>query len=102
MRLENKTLKLHERFHSETSKIAWQDLQRFFAKGQVIFISEDLDLIDVACQIAENNKAQIETWMQNKEINKVSDEQALNWYKANSSLWSVVVKPWILVQELRK
>jgi hypothetical protein len=30
---------------------------------------------------------------------KVTDEQAFVWNETDASLWTVVVKPWILVQE---
>jgi len=36
----------------ETSRIAWEELQRFFASGKAIFVSGTLDLIDVAIQIS--------------------------------------------------
>jgi hypothetical protein len=31
-------------------------------------------------------------------MERVSDEQAQAWFEADADLWTVVVKPWILVQ----
>ena len=82
----------------ETSKIAWIELQRFFAAGQVISVSNDLDLIEVAYQMSVDNHVFISSCLQNQSIAKVSDKQALKWFESNSEVWAVVVKPWVLVQ----
>ena len=83
----------------ETSQIAWNELQRFFATGSAVFVASSLDLIDVAYQFSIDNKDQVTQWMQNNQISLVSDQQALMWLEADTSVWAVVVKPWILVQE---
>jgi hypothetical protein len=83
----------------ETSQIAWNELQRFFASGSAVFVASSLDLIDVAYQFSIDNKDQVTLWMQNNQISLVSDQQALMWLKADTTVWAVVVKPWILVQE---
>ena len=83
----------------ETSQIAWNELQRFFASGSAVFVASSLDLIDVAYQFSINNKDQVTQWMQNNQIFLVSDQQALMWLEADTTVWAVVVKPWILVQE---
>jgi hypothetical protein len=58
-----------------------------------------LDLIDVAYQFSIDNKDQVTLWMQNNQISLVSDQQALMWLEADTTVWAVVLKPWILVQE---
>ncbi len=83
----------------ETSQIAWNELQRFFASGSAVFVASSLDLIDVAYQFSIDNKDQVTQWMQNNQIFLVSDQQALMWLEADTTVWAVVVKPWILVQE---
>ncbi|WP_262965269.1 DUF2288 domain-containing protein [Methylobacter psychrophilus] len=88
-----------EKVNLETSKIAWQELQRFFASGTAVFVASPLDLVDVAYQFSIDNKDQVAQWLQNKQIALVSDQQALEWLEADSEVWAVVVKPWILVQK---
>ena len=83
----------------ETSQIAWNELQRFFASGSAVFVASSLDLIDVAYQFSIDNRDQVTEWMQNNQIALVSDQQALKWLEADVNVWAVVVKPWILVQE---
>jgi hypothetical protein len=82
----------------ETARIAWKELQRYFASGAAIIVSPDLDLVEVALQISGDNKAQIEQWLVAGQIGKVTDEQALAWYEADADMWAVVVSPYVLVQ----
>lgn len=89
---------LRAKINLETSRIAWSELQRFFAAGTAVYVAAGLDLIEVATQIAEDNKAQIEQWMQQGLVGQISDEQARTWFEGDAELWAVVVKPWVLVQ----
>jgi len=82
----------------ETSLIAWQELQRFFAAGLAIAVHPSLDLVDVAYCFSIDDKQQVQEWMQDQRVAAVSDQQALEWFQHNSEVWAVVVKPWILVQ----
>lgn len=84
----------------ETSRIAWKELQRFFAGGAAIFVSEGLDLVEVAVQISKDNRAQVALWMDAGQIARVSDSQAVAWYEADADVWAVVVRPYVLVQQV--
>ena len=85
----------------ETAQIAWKELQRFFASGATLFVSSDLDLVEVAFQISEDSKSQVAQWMAAGQIGRVSDEQAQAWYDADAVVWAVVVSPYVLVQSAR-
>ena len=82
----------------ETSQIAWKELQRFFASGAALVVSRELDLVEVAFQMSQDNAAQIQQWMAEGKFGKVTDEQAATWYEADAVMWAVVVSPWVLVQ----
>ena len=84
--------------NAQTAVIAWRDLQRYFAAGVAIFVAPQLDLVDVACQVALDNGAQVAAWMAGDELGPVSDPQARKWFDDDALVWSVVVKPWVLVQ----
>lgn len=88
-----------EKVNLETSKIAWKELQRFFASGSAVYVAPELDLVDVAYQFSIDNKEQVASWMQNHQLALVSDQQAIDWFDSDAEVWAVVVKPWILVQE---
>ena len=86
------------RINAETARIAWRELQRFFAQGHAIYVSPDLDLVDVALQMQRDNQATIESWLASARLAPVSDAQALDWFANDATHWCVVVKPWVLVQ----
>jgi hypothetical protein len=90
---------LRAKLNQETSQMQWTELQRFFAAGTVIAVSDDLDLIEVATSISNDDTKSVTQWMAENRIAKVSDAQATAWLEADAALWTVVVKPWILVQQ---
>ena len=83
---------------SETARIPWLELQRFFAAGKVMLVAAELDLIDVAHALQLDNVEQVKKWTENLQLSPVSDVQAKQWVAEDASLWTVVIKPWILVQ----
>ncbi len=89
-----------EKMNLETAKISWKELQRFFANGSAVYVATSLDLIEVAQQFSLDNKAQVEQWIEEGRVGKVSDRQALEWYEQGAAVWTVVVKPWVLVQSV--
>ena len=91
---------LHAKVNMETSRIAWKELQRFFASGVAIEVSARLDLVEVAMQMHSDNKARFENWLTEGLIRKVPDEQAAAWLATDAYVWAVVVSPWVLVQTI--
>jgi hypothetical protein len=85
---------------AETAKIPWLELQRFFASGKVIWVAGDLDLVEVACALQQDDVQRVGEWTDNLQLAAVSDGQARQWVADDSLLWAVAIKPWVLVQEL--
>ena len=71
----------------------------FRSGGTVIAVSDQLDLVEVALRITQDDKAAVAQWMAENRVGKVSDQQAAAWLEADALLWTVVVRPWILVQQ---
>lgn len=90
---------LRTKLNGETAKAAWAEMQRHHARGVVVRVASDLDLIDVAVAMAQDDGGRINQWMQAGQVDKVSDDQARDWLARNPDLWTVVVAPWVLVQE---
>ena len=85
-------------FHGQTSRLSWHDLQTFYARGAVVRVAAELDLVDVAVQLRLDNAAGLESWMNGGQVGPVSEELAREWFDDNTVLWVVVVAPWVLVQ----
>lgn len=85
---------------SETAKIPWLELQRFFASGKVIWIAGNLDLVEVALAVQQDDVHSVNSWTADQSLAAVTDDQARQWVIDDSLLWAVAIKPWVLVQEL--
>ena len=83
-----------------TAQIEWKDLEPNFARGEVLVVASELDLVDVAQALIDDDSASGKGWMQANHLTSASDEQAADWHQRNpDSLWAVVIRPWVLVQE---
>lgn len=89
---------LKSKLNLETATAPWHELQTFFAQGLVLNISKELDLLTVGEQFAADNKTLFEQWLAAGQVSQVSDQQALDWYENDATVWTLVIKPWILVQ----
>lgn len=85
----------------ETAQMQWRDMQRYFASGAALFVSPELDLVETAFQMSEDNAVLIAQWMAAGQFGKVTDEQARTWLETDAILWAVVVSPWVLVQAVK-
>jgi len=89
---------LRANINNETSQINWHELQRFFAGGWLIYVSPQLNLLDVAVAFSVDDKEQVTRWLTSGDVAKVDDDQAKQWHVADTLFWSNVVKPWVLIQ----
>ncbi len=89
---------LRLKLNSETARIHWNELLRYFASGLVVVVDDALDLIDVAVAFTEDDKVSVAHWLTAQRVSKATDAQAEAWLEHNPQLWTVVVRPWILVQ----
>lgn len=83
----------------ETARIPWRDLQRFFASGSTLAVSPELDLLTVATAMAQDQTGAVQAWLDQGQLGPVQDDQAHRWHEADTTLWALVIKPWVLVQE---
>lgn len=93
---------LRAKVNLETAQMQWREMQRYFASGAAIFVAPELDLVETAYQMSEDNAPLISQWMAAGQFGKVTDAQAQVWWDADAVLWAVVVSPWVLVQPVEK
>lgn len=96
---ENSELSLVDRLNHETGIIEWSELMRHFARGVVINVSPQLDLIDAAVCLIEDNTATFAQWADEGKLRRASDDDARDWTAREPAFWCVVSAPWVLVQE---
>lgn len=90
---------LYARLLGETATITWPELEPFFARGALLYVHHQVDLIEVAQAVAEDHKEKVTGWLSARQLEPLQAEQALQWQTGQSALWAVVVAPWVLVQE---
>jgi hypothetical protein len=90
---------LRREYLSQTARIAWRELQPWFARGNMVAVAADLDLIEVAVQLGTDNTSAFQGWLEEGRVTRVADEQARTWNDAEQELWAVVAPPWVLVQQ---
>ncbi|MCG8336224.1 MAG: DUF2288 domain-containing protein [Proteobacteria bacterium] len=89
---------IREKLEAEIAPVAWEDLQRVFAMGIALFVDPELDLVDAAVEIAEDNTTKVEEWMSQNKITHITDQQAREWNDSKANLLTAIIKPWVLVQ----
>jgi len=61
-----------------------------------------MDLVDAALHVAENNPVTVEAWLAEGRIARAELADAEDWHARQPMFWTVVVAPWVLVQEVLK
>jgi len=90
---------LKQQLNMETGRIVWPELQRHFARGVVIKVAPEMDLVEVAVKFVKDDKSAIETWLNSGSIARANDADAKRWAETTAVFWAIVVAPWVLIQE---
>lgn len=92
-------LPLKTRLNLETGRITWTELGFFFARGRILQVIADLDLIEVASALANDDADQVSIWLNAQQVQVLPDQVAKLWAADDKHLWAVVVAPWVVVQQ---
>jgi hypothetical protein len=90
---------LYARLLGETARIAWSELEPFFARGKLLRVVGELDLVSVAEAVATDEAQQVAGWVASGMVELLPVETAADYVARDPELWAVVVAPWVLVQE---
>jgi len=89
---------LYLKLLGETAKIGWSELERFFARGMLLLVARDLDLVSVAEAVAADDLQQGGQWLSARLVERLQAETAAEFAERDPELWAVVVSPWVCVQ----
>lgn len=92
---------LRARLNSETGRLCWNELERHFARGVVIRVAGEEDLIEVAFRMVRDDKPALEKWLTSGRVARASADEAVGWSEREAEFWAVVAAPWVLVQEIK-
>ena len=83
-----------------TGNIEWKILEPHFARGDLLVVAPEVDLVQAAAAMMEDDSEQIKGWMDAGQLQVATDAQAGDWAEREpDNLWAVVIRPWVLVQE---
>jgi hypothetical protein len=88
-----------KQLNQETGVISWSELVRHFARGVVVTVSANLDLVEAASCMARDDTEQLQAWLDANYVRRASDDDARDWTQRNPEFWCIVTAPWVLVQE---
>lgn len=89
-----------DQLNNEMGKLSWKELERHFARGAVIKVASGLNLGNVAATFAEDDKAQVESWLASAQVVRANEKDAQRWEASQQLFWAIVTAPWVLVQEI--
>lgn len=79
--------------------VQWDWLKPQVQRDVVVVVDPGLDLADVGVAIASDNTKTVERWITEQLIVKPSPEQLSLWSNENKRLTSLIVQPYVLVQD---
>jgi len=85
--------------NNQTARVAWQELEKHFARGVLVAVAPDMDLVEVAVAMVRDNTGVVSSWVSEGKVVRATDEQALEFSNPDAELWAVVAAPWVLVQK---
>jgi len=91
---------VYAKINSETARINWKELQPFFASGKTLYVNPDLDLVEVGYAFHQDQAELVAGWLAQAQVCAVNTEQAKRWIANDTEVWAVVIKPWILIQDI--
>lgn len=82
----------------------WNWLKPHIARDAVVFVDPQLDLVDVGVALTNDNVQSVQRWIGEQLITKPTKEQLETWGISgpNNQLQSLIVQPYVLVQEILK
>jgi hypothetical protein len=92
---------IQDLLNAQTGKVGWQELTRHFARGVVICVRQDQDLVSIANCLVNDKAIEIKILYAEGIIHRALDEDAQRWEENKTRFWAVVVAPWVLVQEAK-
>ncbi len=92
---------IYEVLSQSLDEAEWAWLKMHAERDGLIVVSQDLDLLNVGVKLAEDNKSDIQKWIQEHKITKPTQEQLATWNeKPTKRFLSLVVQPFVLIQEV--
>lgn len=90
---------VRDKFAKDLATVDWKDLRFHLQKDAIILVAADLDLVDVAVEVAADNKHRVSAWISAGQLHKPSREQIDRWEtRLDTPFRMLIAQPYILAQ----
>ena len=86
------------KLNGETAIVEWQEIERFFAKGNLLLVEKGVDLINCAADMSMDNGEAIGKLINEEKIQAMPVDFVKANCQSETQFWTVVVAPYILAQ----
>ena len=89
---------LEQRLEDDTGMIGWSELERHFARGVLLVLERDLDIVTVGAAIVRDQTGKVEQWQASGKLRRATMDDAERWHLRGERFRALVVAPWVLAQ----
>ncbi|MDX2495026.1 MAG: DUF2288 domain-containing protein [Desulfuromusa sp.] len=90
-----------ESFKRDLAEVTWRELKIHLQRDSIIVFSAEIDLIEAAVAVADDDKNRVESWLSAGQLGKPTDQQLKDWEDGADKLFRMlIVQPFILIQEI--
>ncbi len=90
-----------ESFKRDLAEVTWRELKIHLQRDAIIVFSAEIDLIEAAVAVADDDKNRVESWLAAGQLGKPTDQQLKDWEDGADMLFRMlIVQPFILIQEI--
>ena len=87
-----------EKLKNEIGTANWPLLKPHAEREVLLIINPQLDLLDVAVQVAEDRTEQIRIWLDDGKITRPTSAQMKEWEMGETIFTCIIVHPFVLIQ----
>ncbi|MBE9127730.1 MULTISPECIES: DUF2288 domain-containing protein [unclassified Coleofasciculus] len=92
---------LRAELEQTVDEATWDLLIPHVKRDAVIFVTQELNLVDVGVAIARDDILSIQSWISKQQLHKPFSEQLADWNTDKTKRFqALIVQPYVLVQEL--
>jgi len=96
----NSKIELKDKLHKEILDTTWDPVAKHFARGNVYYLENELDVSDVGVAMATDDVTNIKKWLDHGLLYPPTSEQATIFAEDKELLFSMlIIEPYVLIQE---
>ncbi len=86
---------LKDKLKDEVGTVSWSWLRPHQKRDILFLVAPELDLVEVAIEVAEDRVAQIKTWLENGDLVRPTPAQVAGWEESGGLFSGIIVKPYV-------